>query len=80
MDATRDSHTSEVIQKEKDKYHRISLTCRIKYGTNEPIYKTETEGGGRRGLDQEFGDGGRNLVRILRAQPEGEQRWFASAW
>ena len=26
-------------QKEKDKYHMISL----KYGTNEPIYKTETD-------------------------------------
>ena len=30
---------SEVSQKEKDKYHVISL----KYGKNEPIYKTETD-------------------------------------
>ena len=30
---------SEVSQKEKDKYHVISL----KYGKNEPIYKAETD-------------------------------------
>ena len=30
---------SEVSQKEKNKYHTISL----KYGMNEPIYKTETD-------------------------------------
>ena len=29
MDATRDSQTSEVSQKEKDKYHMISLICAI---------------------------------------------------
>ena len=38
---------NEVIQTEKNKYHMISLTCRIKKkklksGTNELIYKTET--------------------------------------
>ena len=34
---------SEVSQKEKDKYHMISLTCGIqKRDTNELIYKTET--------------------------------------
>ena len=37
---------SEVIQTEKNKYHMISLTCRIlkkklKNDTNELIYKTE---------------------------------------
>ena len=33
---------SEVSQTEKDKYHIISLICRIfKKGTNELIYKTE---------------------------------------
>ena len=33
---------SEVSQTEKDKYHIISLICRIlKNGTNELIYKTE---------------------------------------
>ena len=35
---------SEISQTEKDKYHMISLICGIeKNGTNELIYKTETE-------------------------------------
>ena len=35
---------SEVSQKEKDKYHMISLTCEIlKNDTNELIYKTERD-------------------------------------
>ena len=35
---------SEVSQTEKDKYHMISLKCRIsKKGTNELIYKTKIE-------------------------------------
>ena len=35
---------SEVSQTEKDKYHRISLICgNLKNGTNELIYKTETD-------------------------------------
>ena len=34
---------SEVSQKEKDQYHMISLICGLKYGTNEPIYKTKTD-------------------------------------
>ena len=33
---------SEVSQKEKDKYHVISLICGI-YGTNEPIYRAQTD-------------------------------------
>ena len=33
---------SEVNQKEKDKYH-ITYIENLKYGTNEPIYETETE-------------------------------------
>ena len=33
---------NEVSQKEKDKY-MVSLTCGIKYGTNEPVYKTEID-------------------------------------
>ena len=32
---------SEVSQKEKD--HMISLMWNLKYDTNEPIYKTETQ-------------------------------------
>ena len=34
---------SEVSQKEKDKYHMISHMWNLKYDTNEPIYKTETD-------------------------------------
>ena len=35
---------SEVSQKEKDKYPMISLNVwTLKYGTDEPIYKTETQ-------------------------------------
>ena len=34
---------SEVSQKEKDKYHVISLmTWNLIYGTNEPMYRKET--------------------------------------
>jgi len=35
---------SEVSQKEKDKYH-ISHRRNLKYGTNDPICKTETNHG-----------------------------------
>jgi len=43
MDATTDSHAKR-SQKEKDKYHMISLICKnLKYDTNEPIYKTEKD-------------------------------------
>ena len=34
---------SEVSQKEKNKYHMISHMWNLKYDTNEPIYKTETD-------------------------------------
>ena len=34
---------SEVSQKEKDKYHMISLICGGKKGTNELIYETDTD-------------------------------------
>ena len=35
---------SEVSQKEKDKYHMISLNVwTLKYGTDELIYETETQ-------------------------------------
>ena len=54
---------SEVSQKEKDKYHMISLISGI-YGTNEPFYRKETHGLGEQtcqgggegsGMDWEFG-------------------------
>ena len=35
---------SEVSQKEKDRYHVIPLcTWNLKYDTNEPVYKTQTD-------------------------------------
>ena len=34
---------SEVSQKEKDKYHLTSHIWNLKYGTDEPIYETETD-------------------------------------
>ena len=35
---------SEVSQKEKDKYRKIiTFVWNLKYGINEPIYKTETD-------------------------------------
>lgn len=34
---------SEVSQKEKDKNHMISLMWNLEYGTDEPIYKAETD-------------------------------------
>ena len=62
---------SEVSQKEKDRHHMISFICwSLKYGTDDPVHKTETDHGhgeqtygchgGRGGsaMDQEFEAGG----------------------
>ena len=51
---------SEVSQKEKDKYHMISLNMwNLKYGTDDPIYKTETNHGqGEQTCDSQWGGGG----------------------
>ena len=38
---------SKVSQKQKDKYHIISIICGIETGTNEPNCKTETDSGKR---------------------------------
>ena len=58
---------SEVSQKEKAKYHMMSHMWNLRYGTNEPIYETETghgygtqtcgcQGeGGRSGMDGNLG-------------------------
>ena len=60
---------SKVSQKEKYKYHMIPLQLwNLKYGTDDPIYKTETDQGqgrqtgglwggerGGSGMDGEFG-------------------------
>ena len=43
MDATRNYHTSEVSQKDRQIPYNIIYMCNLKYGTNEPIYKTETD-------------------------------------
>ena len=32
----------DLSQKEKDKYHNTTYTWNLIYGTNEPIYRTET--------------------------------------
>ena len=42
MDATRDSHIREVIQKRQIPYD-ITYVWNLKYGTNKPIYKTEID-------------------------------------
>ena len=34
---------SEVSQKKKDKYHWYHLSMNLKYDTNEPVHKTETD-------------------------------------
>ena len=34
---------SEASQRENNKYHIISHTWNLKYGTKEPIYKTEMD-------------------------------------
>ena len=52
---------SEVSQKEKDKYHVISLICGIlKYDTNELIYEAETDSHGEQtcGCQGERGEEG----------------------
>ena len=34
---------SEVSQKEKDKYHDITYMWNLKYGTNDPVYETDSQ-------------------------------------
>ena len=44
MDATRDSHTKKSkSEKERQIPYDIIYMWNLKYGTNEPIYKTETD-------------------------------------
>ena len=42
MDGPGDNHT-KWTQKDKDKYHMISLICGILKNTNELLYKKETD-------------------------------------
>ena len=69
MDATRDYHAKwSKSERERQISYDIAYTWNLKYGTNEPIYKTETDsdienrlvvvkvgGRGGRGMDGEFG-------------------------
>ena len=41
MDATRDSHMKS--ERERQTPYDITYNWNLKYGTNEPIYKTETD-------------------------------------
>ena len=43
MDATRDSHTKCKSESEEQIPHDITYMWSQKYGTNEPIYKIETD-------------------------------------
>ena len=67
IDATRESHI-KWSQKMKDRHHMISRMWNLKYDTNGPVYKTETDsdieiklvtkgccGGRGNGMDWEFG-------------------------
>ena len=55
---------SDITQKEKDKYHMVSLMWNLKYGTNEPIYKTETDSQ-REQICCCQGEGGREWMQTL---------------
>ena len=44
MDATRDDHTKQSkSERERQIPYIIIYMCNLKYGTNEPIYKIETD-------------------------------------
>ena len=66
MDATRDSHTKS--ERERQIPHDVTYMWNLKYGTDEPIYKSRNrltdmenrlvvskEEGERSGMDREFG-------------------------
>ena len=58
MDGTRDSYTSEVSQKEKDKYHMVSHIWNLRYGTNESFRRKENHGYGEQTCSCQGGGGG----------------------
>ena len=44
IDETRDSHTKwSQSERERQISYDIIYMCNLKYGTNEPMYKTETD-------------------------------------
>ena len=54
---------SEVSQKEKDKYHMISFTWNLIFGTNETFHRKETQGLGEQTCGCQ-GGGGREWDRL----------------
>ena len=76
MDATRDSHTKwRQSEREKQIPYDITYVENLKHGTNEPIYRTETDSqtwradlwlprGRGRGIDMEFGVGKCELLNL----------------
>ena len=60
---------SEGSWKEKDKYQMISLICSLKYGTDEPICKTESSL-----TDTDFGFVVWDKGQICPRDREGERR------
>ena len=49
MDATRDSHIKwSKSERERQTPHDITYIWNLKYSTNKPIYKTETDSGTQR--------------------------------
>ena len=43
MDGTRDSHTKMKSERERQIPYDITYMCNLKCGTNEPIYRAETD-------------------------------------
>ena len=79
MDRTRDSHISEVSLKEKDKYHMISLVYGLQYMAHMYLSTENIQthghgeqncgcqgGGGRSGMDWEFGASKYKLLHLER--------------
>ena len=76
MDATRDSHTVwSKSERERQTPYDIIYMSNLKYGTNEPICKRETDsdienrlvvakGKGRSAMDGEFGVGRCKLLQL----------------
>ena len=78
MDGTRDFH-SKCSKPERKRQIPYDITClwNLKYGTDDPIYKTETDDGrgeqtdgcqgerGERGMDGQFGIFGCKLLYLV---------------
>ena len=51
----------KLSQKEKDKYHTISLICNLIYGTNEPFHGKETHELRKQTCGCQGGEGGSGM-------------------